>query len=461
MKSKSKTREVFVCADCGAEYVRWQGQCTACREWDTIKPMRVAPAASAVPAAAKGKVELGTLDDVAADEERRIATGIGELDRVLGGGLVPGSSLVLGGNPGAGKSTILLQVMCRLAERMTALYVSGEESLRQVAGRARRLGLPTNRLRVLGESDAEAICEVAAQEKPAIIVVDSIQVMQLPSVDSAPGGVTQVRETAAYLTRYAKATGTVLLMVGHVTKDNSLAGPMTLNHLIDTSIMMSSTEDARYRIMRATKNRFGPVNEVGVFAMTSTGLKEVKNPSAIFLSRAEEAMPGSLVTVLWEGTRPLLVEIQALVDGTQLANPRRLAVGVDQNRLSMLLAVAHRHAADMRTFDKDVFLNVVGGIRVAETSADLAVLLAAASSLRDKALPQDLVVFGEVGLSGEVRPVQNGQERIAEAAKHGFTKAIVPRANAPKSGLDGVRIAGVGKLGEALELLDEFGVPAA
>jgi DNA repair protein RadA/Sms len=283
--------------------------------------------------------------------------------------------------------------------------------------------------------------------------------MQLGSVESAPGSVPQVRETAAYLTRFAKATDTVLLMVGHITKDNSLAGPMTLNHLIDTGIMLSSTDDARYRLMRATKNRFGPVNEVGVFAMTAVGMKEVKNPSAIFLSRSEEPMPGTLVTVLWEGTRPLLVEIQALVDATPLSNPRRLAVGVDQNRLSMLLAVAHRHGTAMGTGDKDVFVNVVGGIRIAETSADLGVLLAVASSLEDATLPQDLVAFGEVGLSGEVRPVQNGQERLLEAAKHGFTKAIVPKANVPKGGIPGLRIVGVSKLGEAFGLIEEFRLP--
>ncbi len=375
-----------------------------------------------------------------------------EFDRVLGGGFVKGSAILIGGHPGAGKSTILLQILCHVAKDMTALYVSGEESMQQIAARASRLGLPTDRLKMLAETSSENIVAIAEQEKPGIIVIDSIQVMYMNGVDSAPGGVAQVRESAAFLTRFAKQTGTVLLIVGHVTKDNSLAGPMTLSHIIDTQLMLGNTDDSRFRIMRATKNRFGQVNELGIFAMTEKGLKEVKNPSAIFLSRTPEPTSGSIISVLWEGTRPLLVEIQALVVESQLGNPRRVTVGLDQNRLAMLLAILTRHGG-IFTSDQDVFLNVVGGVKVTETSADLAGLLAVISSLRDTPLPQDLVAFGEVGLAGEIRPVANGQERLIEAAKHGFKKAIVPAANKPRKPIEGLTAVAINKLSEALEAI--------
>lgn len=399
-------------------------------------------------AGARSAVQV--LDDINVAEAPRFTSGTGEFDRVLGGGLVPGSAILIGGNPGAGKSTLLLQTLCHLAGTMSALYVTGEESLQQVAMRANRLGLPTNRLQMLAETDVQSILIAAQQVAPKLLVVDSIQVMHMSDVASAPGSVSQVRECAAALTRFAKQTGTVLLLVGHVTKDGSLAGPKVLEHMVDCSIMIEGSEDSRYRTLRGTKNRFGAVNELGVFAMTEQGLKEVKNPSAIFLSRNAEVSAGSVVMVVWEGTRPLLVELQALVDISSFGNPRRVAVGADQNRLAMLLAVLHRHGG-LQLGDQDVFVNVVGGVKVMETGADLALILAMVSSFRDRALPQDLVVFGEVGLSGEIRPVPGGQDRLKEAAKHGFKRAIVPKANVPKAAIKGMEIIGVDKLSQALE----------
>jgi DNA repair protein RadA/Sms len=374
------------------------------------------------------------------------------MDRVLGGGIVPGSAILIGGSPGAGKSTLLLQVMCQLAQHRSALYVTGEESLQQVAMRAERLALPKDKLKLLAETSVETLCELALQHKPEIMVIDSIQVMHMADVQSAPGSVSQVRESAAFLTRFAKQYHIAILLVGHVTKDGSLAGPKVLEHCIDCSMMLEGESDSRYRTLRGNKNRFGAVNELGVFAMTDKGLKEVSNPSAIFLSRSEQQSPGSIVMVIWEGTRPLLVEIQALVDYSQMANPRRVAVGLDQNRLAMLLAILHRHG-NVQMNDQDVFINVVGGVKVSETSADLAVLLAMISSFRDSVLDRELISFGEVGLAGEIRPVPNGSERLAEAAKHGFKKAIVPKANVPKQSIAGIKIIGVSSLSEALEAL--------
>ncbi|HEY6837489.1 MAG TPA: DNA repair protein RadA [Geobacteraceae bacterium] len=449
-------KSAYVCNDCGADYPKWQGQCSSCRAWNTISEVRIAgPSASRAGRNAGftgAGSEVTPLDNVATAEEARFSSGSEEFDRVLGGGFVPGAVVLLGGDPGAGKSTILLQTLCHAAAEQPVLYVSGEESLQQIAGRAKRLGLPTAGVKLLAETSVEQITAVADAERPAIIVIDSIQVMNVEGVDSPPGGVTQVRESAAYLTRYAKNSSTVLLMIGHVTKDQSLAGPMTLSHIVDTQIMLTSTEDARYRLMRTTKNRFGPVNELGVFAMTDKGLREVRNPSAIFLSRAEMPVPGSLISVLWEGTRPLLVEIQSLVVTSHYGNPRRLGIGIDQNRIAMLLAVVTKHGG-LAIADQDVFVNVVGGIRVSETSADLAVVLAIVSSLRNASLPHEWFSFGEVGLSGEIRPVPNGDARIREAVKHGFRTAIVPRANVPKRAMDGIRIVGVGHLDEALEVL--------
>ena len=395
---------------------------------------------------------MQNLNDIVLEETPRISSGMGELDRVLGGGLVPGSAILIGGHPGAGKSTLLLQTLCRLSDSQSCLYITGEESLSQVAMRADRLKLPKEKLRLAAETDVEQILELARKEMPKVLVVDSIQVMFLAALQSAPGSVAQVRECAAALTRFAKQTGTVLLLVGHVTKDGTLAGPKVLEHMIDCSLMLEGSTDSRFRTLRGLKNRFGAVNELGVFAMTGEGLKEVKNPSAIFLNRAEEIASGSLVTVVWEGTRPLLVELQALVDASHFGNPRRICVGLEGNRLAMLLAVLHRHGG-IQVGDQDVFMNVVGGVKVTETAADLAQLLAIVSSFRDRALERELVVFGEVGLSGEIRPVPQGQERLYEAVKHGFKKAIVPKANLPRKLPDGVDIIGVSNVAEALEYL--------
>ncbi|MEW5249201.1 DNA repair protein RadA [Microbulbifer discodermiae] len=456
MAKKSKT--AYVCNECGADHTKWSGQCGACGAWNSLSEVRLGRGRSAIDgqsgyAGAAGAGEVQKLAEIDLSELPRIPTNTGELDRVLGGGLVPGSVVLIGGNPGAGKSTILLQTLCHLSQQMPALYVTGEESLQQVAMRAKRLGLPMDQLQVLSETDVERICHIAGTVKPRVVVVDSIQVMHMSEVQSAPGSVAQVRESAAYLTRFAKQTGTAMIVVGHVTKDGSLAGPKVLEHIIDCSILLESTHDSRFRTLRAHKNRFGAVNELGVFAMTEQGLKEVSNPSAIFLQRAEEVAAGSVVTSVWEGTRPLLVELQALVDDSSLGNPRRVAVGLDQNRLNMLLAVLHRHGG-LLVGDQDVFINVVGGVRVMETSADLTLQLAVVSSFRDRPLPRDLMVFGEVGLAGEIRPVPSGQERLREAAKHGFRKAIVPAANRLKNDIDGMEIVPVRSLAEALAAID-------
>ena len=454
-------KTAYVCNDCGAEFSRWQGQCSACKAWNTISEVRLISASNSAKNdrfsgyAGETRAKIQTLSEISLQETPRFTSGFKELDRVLGGGIVPGSAILIGGHPGAGKSTLLLQVMCGLAKNMTALYVTGEESLQQVAMRANRLNLPTDKLNMLSETSVEQICNLADQLKPQIIVVDSIQVMHLSDIQSSPGSVAQVRECASFLTRYAKTRQVAIIMVGHVTKDGTLAGPKVLEHAIDCSLLLEGEADSRFRTLRSHKNRFGAVNELGVFGMTEQGLREVKNPSAIFLSRGDEQTPGSSVMVLWEGTRPLLVEIQALVDHSMLANPRRVAVGLEQNRLALLLAVLHRHGG-LQMSDQDVFVNVVGGVKVGETGADLALLLALISSFRNRSLPQDLVVFGEVGLAGEIRPVTSGQERISEAAKHGFKRAIVPFANKPKSAVENMEVFTVKKLADALAILDNF-----
>ena len=455
-----KSKTVYVCNDCGAEHTQWQGQCAACKAWNSLTKVQLGVSSS--PAAnanfrregyAGETSDVKNLSDVDLQALPRYSSSINELDRVLGGGLVPGSVLLVGGNPGAGKSTVLLQIMCNLSSNgKNVLYVTGEESLQQVGMRAKRLDLPQENLKILSETNVEKICEAAQEHKPEIFVVDSIQVMHSIDVPSAPGSVSQVRESAAFLIQYAKQTNTVLILVGHVTKEGNLAGPKVLEHMIDCFVMLEGGNDTKYRILRGQKNRFGAANEIGVFAMTEKGLLEVKNPSAIFLAREEQENPGSLVMVLWEGTRPLLVEIQALVDSSPLGNPRRVTVGLEQNRLAMLLAVLHRHGG-LYMADQDVFVNAVGGVKVSETSADLAVLLAIVSSFKDFALPQDLVVFGEIGLAGEIRPVPGGQERLFEAVKHGFKRAIVPKANLPKRKIDGIEVIGVSKLTQALDVI--------
>ena len=453
----AKAKTAFVCNDCGADFPKWQGQCGECHAWNTLSEIRLsAPASKAAGRSPTRAGYAGTmasvqrLEDVAVVDLPRLGSGFDEFDRVLGGGFVPGSSILIGGHPGAGKSTLLLQTLCLLPEGHPALYVTGEESPEQIAMRANRLGLLTNALQLMAETDVDVILASADALKPKILVVDSIQVVHSETLTSAPGSVSQVRECAAQLTRYAKRTGAVLILVGHVTKDGSLAGPKVLEHMIDCSILLEGEHDSRYRTLRGQKNRFGAVNELGIFAMMDNGMREVTNPSSIFLDRSEHIAPGTTVVVVWEGTRPLLVEIQALVDDSSLGNPRRVTVGFEQNRLAMLLAVLHRHGG-IQVGDQDVFANVVGGVRVMETSADLALLLAVVSSLQDKPLPQDWVVFGEVGLSGEIRPVTSGQERLSEAAKHGFKLAIVPKANAPKRAISGLKVIPVTRLSEALE----------
>jgi DNA repair protein RadA/Sms len=444
-----KAKSVFRCAECDTEHNKWIGQCSGCGEWNTlVEHITVAPSRNTP--AGTGNKQVTTLDQVARKSIPRLSTGLTEFDRVLGGGLVPGSTLVLGGFPGAGKSTLLLQSACQIAQSRVVLYVAGEESLEQIADRAHRLQLQTDKLKVLAETDITVITSIMEQERPAVVIVDSIQVMHHPDIDSLAGNTTQVRECANVLSRFAKRLNSTVIMVGHITKSENLAGPMTLNHLVDATLMLSSTDDARYRIVRSDKNRFGSVAEIGVFAMTGVGMKEVRNPSAIFLSKSNKELPGSIVTVLWEGSRPLLVELQALVDQSALGNPRRVTVGIDNTRVAMLLAVLNRHGG-VAVHDQDVYVNVVGGIRVSEPSADLAILLCVLSSLRDRAIPADVFAFGEIGLSGEVRPCANGQERIREAAKHGFKTAIVPAANAPKKPIAGLELVPVNTLQEALD----------
>ncbi|RME33405.1 MAG: DNA repair protein RadA [Gammaproteobacteria bacterium] len=450
-------KQAFQCRECGATAPKWSGRCGDCGAWNSMEEIALARGGGRRAAAHMAGEQLAEVTDLGqADtgETPRIRSGIGELDRVLGGGLVTGSVVLIGGDPGIGKSTLLLQLMSRLqAGGLSCLYVSGEESTRQVAMRAGRLGLEVAGLRFVPETRVERILELAAKERPAAMVIDSIQTLYTEELSSAPGGVSQVRESAARLVQYAKRSGTALYLVGHVTKEGALAGPRVLEHMVDTVLYFEGDPGSRFRVVRAVKNRFGAVNELGVFAMTDKGLREVSNPSAIFLSRTGEDAAGSAVIVTREGTRPLLVEVQALVDDSQLANPRRVCVGLEQNRLAMLLAVLHRHGG-VSMADRDVFVNAVGGVRISETGADLGVICAVLSSLRDAPLPRDLVVFGELGLAGEVRPVQNGPERLKEAAKHGFRRAIVPRANVPKGGVEGLEVQPVSRLGEVIDALN-------
>jgi len=450
-------KTVYVCSACGAQVPKWAGQCSDCGAWNTLQEGLAAPASKAAGrfagyAGEAGAAQIRMLSEIVAQQTERLPTGLHELDRVLGGGLVSGSVVLIGGDPGIGKSTLLVQALALLAEQMPALYVSGEESAEQISLRVQRLGLPSERLRLLTETCVERILALIARDRPRVLVLDSIQTFYTEALQSAPGSVAQVRESAARLVRFAKQTGTSLFLVGHVTKEGALAGPRVLEHMVDTVLYFEGESGGPFRLVRAIKNRFGAVNELGVFAMTDRGLREVSNPSAIFLSRHEQQVPGSCILVTREGTRPLLVEVQALVDQSPLANPRRVALGLEQNRLSMLLAVMHRHGG-IAMFDQDVFLNVVGGVRVTEPAADLPVLLAVLSSFRDRPLPGDLATFGEVGLAGEIRPVPNGQERLREAAKHGFRRAIVPKANAPKKAIEGLEVIAVSRIGEAIEAL--------
>ncbi|EKD53722.1 MAG: hypothetical protein ACD_60C00159G0002 [uncultured bacterium] len=448
----AKVKITHTCQSCGAQFPKWSGQCLGCGAWNSImeEVMQAVSNPRYQGYALSEPIIIPMTDITLQEKESRLSTGLQELDRVLGGGLVIGSAVLLGGDPGIGKSTLLLQTLCHLSQDVKVLYVTGEESLQQVTLRARRLGLPEKNLPLLADTQVERILKLAQDEKPRVIVIDSIQTMHTDLLQSAPGSVGQVRESAAQLVKFAKQTETALFLVGHVTKEGTLAGPRVLEHMVDTVLYFEGEQDSRYRLIRGIKNRFGAVNELGIFAMTEKGLREVNNPSAIFLSRYEKPVSGSVIMATKEGSRPLLVEVQALVDESHLANPRRVCVGLDPQRLSMLLAVLHRHSG-IPTFDQDVFVNAVGGVRITETGGDLAVLLAVLSSLRNRPVPQDTIIFGEVGLAGEIRPVQGGQERLKEAAKHGFKQAIVPHANAPKNSIDHMKIFAAQSLPEAVE----------
>ncbi len=454
--SNARLKTIYNCEQCGSQQPKWTGQCPDCGAWNSFVEAAKQNVSSAqvksrsVGYAGEAKVRM--LKDVGLSNTPRTSSGLAEMDRVLGGGFVPGSVVLIGGDPGIGKSTLLLQVLTGLSTEMKALYITGEESLEQVHLRGRRLGLPDTDLALLAETCVERIIDLASMEKPQLMVIDSVQTVFSDGLSSAPGSVSQLRESAAALVRFAKQTGTTVILVGHVTKEGVIAGPRVLEHMVDTVLYFEADRGSRFRVVRAAKNRFGAVNELGVFAMTDTGLKEVANPSAIFLSRHEEAVPGSVVMVAREGTRPMLVEVQALVDESHLSNPKRVSLGPDANRLAMLLAVLHRHGG-VAMSDQDVFVNVVGGMRVNETAADLAVLLAMLSSYRDRPLSHELAVFGEVGLAGEIRPVQGGEERIREAAKHGFKRVIVPQANAPKRAIKDIDIQPVRRLSDVLDLI--------
>lgn len=451
----SKVKLKFLCEKCGASHPQWQGQCADCGAWNSLSEQRnikAVPRQSQAGYAGATESKIYNLDDVSCQVQSRFECGISELDRVLGGGLVNGSVILIGGDPGIGKSTLLLQTLCQLSQSHRALYVTGEESLQQVSMRAQRLGLDAKKLRLLAETQVERIIALAMQEKPDVMVIDSIQTLFTDIVSSAPGGVAQVRESAAQLVQFAKQTQTAIFLVGHVTKEGALAGPRVLEHMVDAVLYFEGQRDERVRMIRAIKNRFGAVNELGVFAMTEQGLKQVTNPSAIFLSRQTKPASGSVIMCAYEGTRPLLVEVQALLTDSHAPNPRRVCVGLEQNRLAMLLASLSRHAGVV-TYDQDVFINVVGGVRVSETAADLALIIACISSLRDKILKRELVVFGEVGLSGEIRPVNCGQERLREAVKHGFKVAIVPKANAPKTKIKDLTVIAVEDICQAVQAI--------
>ncbi|WGZ95694.1 MAG: DNA repair protein RadA [Candidatus Thiothrix putei] len=452
----SKAKLQYHCTACGGLHNKWSGQCSDCGAWNTLEEMLSFPASKNTQNNRAGgyageQAVIRSLNEVSLSEAPRILTHQPELDRVLGGGLMTGSVVLIGGDPGIGKSTILLQTLATLPE-LKSLYVTGEESLQQVGLRARRLGLPSDHLRLLTETCVESILSLVSQEKPHLMVIDSIQTVFTDSLQAAPGSVSQIRESAARLVRFAKQTNTAMFLVGHVTKEGTLAGPRVLEHMVDTVLYFEGDPGGRYRIIRAVKNRFGAVNELGVFAMTEQGLKGVSNPSAIFLSRHEEPVSGSVIMVTREGTRPLMVEVQALVDQSHGAVPRRVTLGLEQNRLAMLLAVLHRHAG-ISMFDQDVFINVVGGVKISETAADLSLLLAALSSFRNRPLPADLVVFGEVGLAGEIRPVPNGEERLREAAKHGFKQAIVAKGNKPRHPIEGMKVVAIARLEKAIDIV--------
>ena len=456
----AKTKTIYSCTECGSSEPKWQGQCPSCMAWNTLVESIEESGTSTNRYANKfeglaASSQLQKLSSIKAADIERTPTGISEFDRVLGGGLVEGGVVLIGGDPGIGKSTLLLQVLCHLGKNAQAIYVSGEESPQQIAMRAKRLGLDASNVELLAEINLEKILATLQTHKPNIAVIDSIQTVYSEALQSAPGSVAQVRECSAQLTRLAKQLGITVILVGHVTKEGTLAGPRVLEHIVDTVLYFEGDQNSAFRLIRAFKNRFGAVNELGVFAMTEHGLREVANPSALFLSHHEGQVAGSCITVTMEGTRPLLIEIQALVDESHAPSPKRLATGLEQNRLAMLLAVLNRHAG-IPCFDQDVFINAVGGVKIAEPAVDLAVILSIVSSLKNKSLQDKLIVFGEVGLAGEVRPVQGGQMRLKEAAKLGFTKAIVPKANAPKAKIAGLEVIAVERLEQALAIMRNY-----
>ncbi len=448
----AKPKTQYVCTECGGISPKWSGQCPHCAAWNTLQETIADDKAATRNRFASLAPTAGvqTLGSVATESIDRLPTGSEEFDRVLGGGLVVGSVILIGGDPGIGKSTLLLQALAHLCASQPVLYVSGEESAGQVALRARRLGLAADAMPLLTEIALERIVPVLESRRPAVVVIDSIQTLYSEALTSAPGSVSQVRECAAQLTRLSKQLGCAIVMIGHVTKEGTLAGPRVLEHMVDTVLYFEGDTHSSFRLVRAFKNRFGAVNELGVFAMTDRGLRGVSNPSALFLSQHSQPVPGTCVLITQEGSRPLLVEVQALVDTAHVPNPRRLSVGLEGTRLALLLAVLHRHAG-IALFDQDVFVNAVGGVRIGEPAADLAVVLAVASSLKGKALPRGLAVFGEVGLAGEIRPAPRGQERLREAAKLGFSRALVPKANLPKKPIEGLPVIGVDRIDEALQ----------
>ncbi|MFC3109192.1 DNA repair protein RadA [Undibacterium arcticum] len=455
----AKVKTNYTCTECGGISNKWSGQCPACEQWNTVVETIIEATANRFSTPHQGLAQSApvlSLTDIEALDVPRFGTGIEEFDRVLGGGLVAGGVVLIGGDPGIGKSTLLLQALANLSHRKNVLYVSGEESGAQIALRAKRLAVDAKDLKLQAEIQLEKILNTLADLKPQVAVIDSIQTVYSDALSSAPGSVAQVRECAAQLTRVAKQSGITIILVGHVTKEGALAGPRVLEHIVDTVLYFEGDSHSSFRLVRAIKNRFGAINELGVFAMTDKGLKGVSNPSALFLSQHDKQVPGSCVMVTQEGTRPLLVEIQALVDTSHLPNARRLSVGLEQNRLAMLLAVLHRHAG-IAAFDQDVFINAVGGVKITEPAADLAVLLAINSSMRNRALPRGLVVFGEVGLAGEIRPAPRGQERLREAVKLGFSIAMVPKSNAPKQAIEGMTILAVERIDEAFAKMREIG----
>ncbi len=453
--AKSKIKSAYFCSECGSESPKWSGQCGDCGEWNTLLEQPVQRQSSVTErfSGFAPKAIVRTLGEVSIEEVTRISSGSAEFDRVLGGGLVPGSVVLIGGDPGIGKSTLLLQYLCTISHNFPTLYVTGEESTEQIALRAHRLGLNTHKLKVMAENRLETLLNIGQKELPAVLVADSIQTLYSDELTAAPGSVSQVRECAARLVRFAKQSGCCVILVGHVTKEGALAGPRILEHMVDSVLYFEGESSNSFRLIRAIKNRFGAVNEIGVFAMTEQGLKDVSNPSAMFVSKHGAEKPGSVVLATQEGTRPLLVEIQALVDDSAMANPRRLCIGLEQNRLAMLLAIAHRHVG-ISLNNYDVFTNVTGGVRVTETGADLAVLMAILSSVKDRPVGSDLVVFGEVGLSGELRPVQRGLERLKEAEKLGFSRALIPVANKPKSKVSNIEVIALRRIEDALQMFN-------